>query len=69
MDIECKCPFDGLYRYKEDMTPDQKEAILDLIKAKGHEGITPDIRRELVQSACRGEMKTDDGVDAMELEL
>ena len=51
------------------MTPDQKEAILDLIKTQGHEGITPDIRRELVQSACRGEMKTEGGVDAMELEL
>ncbi|KAJ3272157.1 hypothetical protein HDV01_005922 [Terramyces sp. JEL0728] len=44
-------------RYKEDMTPEQKEAILDLLKYKGHHEITAEVRRELQNSVCRGEMK------------
>ncbi|TPX69996.1 hypothetical protein SpCBS45565_g02099 [Spizellomyces sp. 'palustris'] len=46
-------------RYKEDMTPEQKEALLDLIRYKVHEGISPEIRRELQNSECRGEMMVD----------
>ncbi|KAJ3057086.1 hypothetical protein HK097_000550 [Rhizophlyctis rosea] len=44
-------------RYKEDMTPEQKEVLLDLIKHKTHESITPEIRRELQNSGSRDEMK------------
>ncbi|EGF79190.1 hypothetical protein BATDEDRAFT_16966 [Batrachochytrium dendrobatidis JAM81] len=44
-------------RYKEDLTGDQKEALLDLIKHKSHESITPEIRHELQNSVCRGESK------------
>ncbi|KAI8591599.1 Bystin-domain-containing protein [Geranomyces variabilis] len=51
-------------RYKEDMTPEQKEALMELIRYKTHDGITPEIRRELVGSACRAEI-TDD----MELDI
>ncbi|TPX55464.1 hypothetical protein PhCBS80983_g05311 [Powellomyces hirtus] len=43
-------------RYKEDMTPEQKDALMDLLRHKTHEGITPEVRRELVGSACRDEM-------------
>lgn len=46
-------------RYKEDMTPEQKEAILDLLKYKTHHEITAEVRRELQNSVCRGEMKPD----------
>ncbi|KAI9206217.1 Bystin-domain-containing protein [Polychytrium aggregatum] len=46
-------------RYKEDITQEQKEALLDLLKYKSHEGITPEIRRELQNSTCRGD-KVDD---------
>nr|KAJ3420315.1 hypothetical protein HK105_005817 [Polyrhizophydium stewartii] len=42
-------------RYKEDLTADQKEALLDLLRHKSHEGITPEIRRELQNSVSRDE--------------
>lgn len=47
------------YRYKQDLTPEQKDAILDLLKFKTHELITPEIRREIVNSVARGEMVVD----------
>jgi essential nuclear protein 1 len=43
-------------RYKADMTPDQKEALGGLTRVKQHPEISPEIRRELSGSACRGEM-------------
>ncbi|GAA5983053.1 hypothetical protein JCM11641_004709 [Rhodosporidiobolus odoratus] len=42
-------------RYKSDLTAEQKEALLDVIKAKVHHQITPEIRREIVHSVARGE--------------
>jgi essential nuclear protein 1 len=42
-------------RYKEDLAQEQKDALLDLIKVQMHEGISPEIRRELVGSVCRGQ--------------
>ncbi|KAL7753889.1 snoRNA-binding rRNA-processing protein [Sorochytrium milnesiophthora] len=45
-------------RYKQDITPEQKEALLDLIRVRGHPEIGPEIRRELVNSKCRGDMDT-----------
>ncbi|CAG8441572.1 3116_t:CDS:2 [Ambispora leptoticha] len=46
-------------RYKQDLTPEQKEALLDLLKYKTHNLITPEIRREIVNSVARGEMLYD----------
>ncbi|KAJ3188890.1 hypothetical protein HDU85_004604 [Gaertneriomyces sp. JEL0708] len=43
-------------RYKEDMTPEQKELLLDLTSHKSHPSITPEIRRELQNSKSRDEM-------------
>ena len=43
-------------RYKRDMTPDQKLALIDLIRVQRHPGIEPDIRRELSTGESRGEM-------------
>lgn len=40
-------------RYKEDMSVEQKEALLELIRSKAHHDITPEIRREIVNSKCR----------------
>ena len=40
-------------RYKEDMSVEQKEALLELIRSKVHHDITPEIRREIVNSKCR----------------
>ncbi|CAG8488755.1 3014_t:CDS:2 [Ambispora gerdemannii] len=46
-------------RYKQDLTPEQKEALLDLLKYKAHNLISPEIRREIVNSVARGEMLYD----------
>ncbi|KAF9581057.1 snoRNA-binding rRNA-processing protein [Lunasporangiospora selenospora] len=56
-------------RYKSDITPDQKQALLDLLRFKSHEGITPEIRRELVNSVARGEMLPPPGDDDMLMDI
>ena len=40
-------------RYKEDLSLEQKEGLLELLKTKSHHGITPEVRREIVNSKCR----------------
>lgn len=51
-------------RYKSDMTPEQKDALVDLVRHQVHHQISAEIRRELVNSTCRGEMM-DEGDVAM----
>jgi len=46
----------NILRYKQDLTPDQKTALLDLLRVQRHEGIGPEVRRELSTGAARGEM-------------
>jgi essential nuclear protein 1 len=41
-------------RYRNDVTEDQREALLDLLLIKGHRAIGPEIRRELLQGRGRG---------------
>jgi len=40
-------------RYKQDVSSEQKQALLDLCKIQQHHSITPEIRRELEHSKCR----------------
>lgn len=40
-------------RYKEDVSAEQKEALLELIRNKFHREITAEVRREVVNSKCR----------------
>jgi len=40
-------------RYKEHVSSDQKEALLEICKIHYHSSITPEIRRELEHSKCR----------------
>lgn len=40
-------------RYKEDLASEQKEALLELLKFHSHPQISPEIRRELVNSKTR----------------
>jgi essential nuclear protein 1 len=40
-------------RYKEDMSLEQKEALIELIRSKNHYEISSEIRREIVGSTCR----------------
>jgi essential nuclear protein 1 len=41
-------------RYKNDITEDQRESLLDLINLRGHKDIGPEVRRELVAGRGRG---------------
>ncbi|KAL8278976.1 hypothetical protein RQP46_008645 [Phenoliferia psychrophenolica] len=55
-------------RYKQDLTVEQKDALLETLRAKIHPQITPEIRREIVSSVARGEeMVFDDG--SMDVEI
>ncbi|XP_031825525.1 bystin [Nomia melanderi] len=40
-------------RYKTDISSEQKEALLTLLKKQSHHSITPEIRRELQHAKCR----------------
>jgi len=42
-------------RYKESVSSEQKQALLEICKLQVHSGITPEIRRELIHSKCRDE--------------
>ncbi|KAK1229485.1 snoRNA-binding rRNA-processing protein [Marasmius sp. AFHP31] len=50
-------------RYASDLTPDQKDALLDVVRATPHDQIGPEIRRELVNSVVRGEPRPDEDVE------
>lgn len=50
-------------RYKEDLSPDQKQSLLDVVKFHTHYAITPEVRRELMNSKCRGESDVKMAVD------
>ncbi|XP_050502484.1 bystin [Diabrotica virgifera virgifera] len=40
-------------RYKADISSEQKEALLELLKKQNHHTLTPEIRRELQHAKCR----------------
>ncbi|CCM04037.1 uncharacterized protein FIBRA_06195 [Fibroporia radiculosa] len=46
-------------RYGADLTPDQKDALLDVVRANPHPQIGAEVRRELVNSVARGEPRPD----------
>ncbi len=54
-------------RYRNDITEDQREALLDLLLVRGHKDIGPEVRRELLEGRGRGfvveEKRRDDGGD------
>ncbi|KAF2686880.1 Bystin-domain-containing protein [Lentithecium fluviatile CBS 122367] len=41
-------------RYRNDITEDQREALLDLLLTRGHKTISPEVRRELLEGRGRG---------------
>ncbi|PGH23013.1 hypothetical protein AJ80_02928 [Polytolypa hystricis UAMH7299] len=41
-------------RYRNDITEDQREALMDLLLVRGHKDISPEIRRELLAGRGRG---------------
>ena len=42
-------------RYKNDLSVEQRDALLDLLRVQSHHSITPEIRRELQHAECRDE--------------
>ena len=50
-------------RYASDLTPEQKDALLDVIRASPHPQISPEIRRELVNSVARDAPRVDPNQD------
>ena len=44
-----------IQRYKQDISSEQKEALLEILKIHHHHKITDEIRRELQHSKCRDE--------------
>jgi essential nuclear protein 1 len=60
-------------RYRNDITEDQREALLDLLLTRGHSAIGPEVRRELLAGRGRGvavepEGPGDGGDDTMMLD-
>lgn len=64
-------------RYRNDITEDQREALLDLLLVRGHKDIGPEVRRELLAGRGRGVVVPDvetqaaavAGDDTMDVEL
>lgn len=60
-------------RYRNDITEDQREALLDLLLVQGHKDIGPEVRRELLQGRGRGVVveqgNADCGDDTMMIDL
>ena len=50
------CVFPADFRYKEDITSEQKEAIVELVKKQQHYSVTPEVKREIINSKSRGEV-------------
>ncbi|XP_071142965.1 bystin-like [Mytilus edulis] len=48
-----QCLLTFVQRYKEDISCEQCEALMDLLRAQVHEQITPEVRRELMNSKRR----------------
>ncbi len=48
-------------RYKNDITEDQRESLLDLLLSHGHSAMGPEIRRELLAGRGRGVAKEPEG--------
>lgn len=50
-------------RYRNDITEDQREALLDVVNAIGHQDIGPEVRRELLAGRGRGVEEVMEGVE------
>lgn len=42
-------------RYKADISSEQRDALLEMLRKQTHHSITPEIRRELQNAKCRDE--------------
>lgn len=60
---DCFRPF----RYGADLTPEQKDALLDVIRARPHPLISAEIRREILNSVVRGEPRPEEGAGDVDM--
>ena len=58
-----QCLLSFAQRYKNDITEDQREALLDLLLLRGHKDIGPEVRRELLVGRGRGTVQILTGED------
>ncbi|TMW46977.1 hypothetical protein DOY81_007941 [Sarcophaga bullata] len=58
-------------RYKNDISSEQKEALIGLLRKQSHPKITPEIRRELLAASCRDVemMECEDKTAAVPVEM
>ncbi|XP_024890831.1 bystin [Temnothorax curvispinosus] len=54
-------------RYKSDISSEQKEALLGLLRKQSHHSITPEIRRELQYAKCRDAEITEPKPEPMDI--
>ncbi|XP_012534195.1 bystin [Monomorium pharaonis] len=54
-------------RYKSDISSEQKEALLGLLRKQSHHSITPEIRRELQHAKCRDIESTEPKPEPMDI--
>ncbi|CAI9739648.1 Hypothetical predicted protein [Octopus vulgaris] len=52
-----QCFLTFVQRYKENVSSEQKESLLEVLRVHNHAEITPDIRWELLNSKCRDDVK------------
>ncbi|KAI4163954.1 MAG: hypothetical protein LQ342_002451 [Letrouitia transgressa] len=58
-----QCLLSFAQRYRNDITEDQREALLDLLLIRGHKDIGPEVRRELLEGRGRGVVMEPVGFD------
>ncbi|XP_072766773.1 bystin [Anoplolepis gracilipes] len=54
-------------RYKSDISSEQKEALLGLLRKQSHHSITPEIRRELQHAKCRDVEMTEPKLEPIDI--
>ena len=52
-------------RYGSDLTPEQKDALLDVVRARPHTQMGPEIRRHIVDSVVRGEPRPMEDIEML----
>lgn len=57
-----QCFLEFAQKYRNDITEDQREALLDLLLSHGHSAIGPEIRKELLAGRGRGVVQPQDGM-------
>lgn len=63
-----QCFLAFVQRYKEYLSSEQKEALQALLRVHLHQQITPEIRRELMNSKCRDQIMQEESSGGTQME-